>query len=96
MKFEIENVEPRRMRVVTGYAAHARLSAEMGDPIGYTARLINGPYVSSPTHAVYALHGQAVIVVETRHRRYEVFALPSGSVIESDDKATARFIARQR
>lgn len=85
--------EPRRIKVVTGYSAQARLMAVLGDPIGYTARLMNGPYASGPTHVVYADHGIAVIIVETRHRRWEVFALPSGTPIESDEKATARFIA---
>jgi hypothetical protein len=65
-----------RIKVVTGYAAHARFLAEVSEePIGTIDRRpeIPSPYAFSPDHPVWNWNGVQVIVVETRHRRYEVF-----------------------
>lgn len=72
----------KRLKVVTGHAAHARFLAELesdGDgmylALGTIPRHpeIPSPYAYSPTHQVYDWNGTLVIVVETRHARYEVF-----------------------
>jgi len=65
-----------RIKVVTGYAAYARFLAEVSeDPIGTIDRRseIPSPYAFSQDHPVWDWNGVQIIVVETRHRRYEVF-----------------------
>ena len=67
-----------RIKTITGYAGHARWLAEMPEAdwnVGTIPRQtqIPSPYAYSPTHTVARWKGQAVIVVETRHRRYEIF-----------------------
>ena len=74
----------KRLRVITSHAGHARyLAGAAENPVGTIARQadIPSPYAYSSTHAVWrhATDG-AVIIVETRHRRYEVFAVPAGMI----------------
>lgn len=66
----------KRVRVLTGYSAHARFLAETSE--GYLGEIpreaqIPNPYAYSPTHVVLAWGAVPVIIVETKHRRYEVF-----------------------
>lgn len=68
----------KRLRVLTGYAAHARFNAEIAESDFYAyeiARIpsIPSPYAYSPTHTVSLWRGVPIIIVETKHRRYEVF-----------------------
>jgi len=65
----------KRVRVLSGYAAHARFQSELAlDFLGEIPReAIPSPYAFSPVHVVYSWLGKPVIIVETRHRRYEVF-----------------------
>jgi hypothetical protein len=69
----------RRIKVLTGYAQHARFLAETTDmERAYevpTCPDIPSPYAFSATKHVMAYKGFAVVVYETRHRRYEVFAV---------------------
>ena len=76
----------RRIKTVTGYAADARWFAELGEPLGYIPRQsdIPSPYAYAPSHVVYAWRGRAVIHVETKHRRYEVYDVPR-SMIHADE-----------
>jgi len=63
-----------RQQVIVGYSALARfLSHAAPDFLGEIPREVETPYAFSPSHMVYAWHGQPVIVAETKHRRYEVF-----------------------
>ena len=67
-----------RIKVITGYAAHARFTGEIAEEdfnIGTIPRQLQipSPYAYSPVHVVSRWRGTPVIVVETRHRRYEVF-----------------------
>lgn len=81
----------QRIKVITGYAASARFYANVSeDPIGYIARQpIESPYAYSPSHVVLDWAGQPIIVVETRHRRYEVFAVPPSMIEPSEDRILA-------
>jgi hypothetical protein len=68
----------KRVKVLTGYAAHARFNAELSEaPLGVIPRHaeIPSPYAYSPTHYVYDWQGTPVIIAETAHRRYEVFCV---------------------
>jgi hypothetical protein len=71
--------ELRRVKVLTGYAAHARFLAETTDMerayVVPTCPDVPSPYAFSATKSVMAWKGYAVVVYETRHRRYEVFAV---------------------
>lgn len=78
-----------RIKVITSYAAHARWLAEMPETdwnVGTIPRQLQipSPYAYSPMHPVSRWNGQHVIVVETRHKRYEVFRVdgPIGPVEE--------------
>jgi hypothetical protein len=79
-------VELKRVKVLTSYAAHSRFFAELSDDaIGVIPKQdIPSPYRYSPTHDVWDWHGTPVIIVETKHRRYEVFQVVSGR-IEKDN-----------
>ena len=71
-------VTVKRVKVLPGYAAHARFLADVSeDPIGSIPRQaqIPSPYAYSPTHTVWSWDGRPIIIVETRHRRYEVFTV---------------------
>ena len=64
-----------KVKTITGYAPLARFLAEVSEhPIGSIPRTeIPSPYASGPTHMVSDWRGVPVIIVKTRHRRYEVF-----------------------
>jgi len=79
----------KRIKVITSYAADARWFAEVGETLlGYIPRQpdILTPYASSPSHIVWDWQGTPVIHAETRHRRYEVFAVPR-DMIQPDETA---------
>ncbi len=70
----------RRVRVVTGYAGLSRFMGELSSSsIGETPRQIKTPYAFGPTHTLYRWNDKAVFIAETRHRRYEVFAVEGGA-----------------
>ncbi len=54
---------------------------------GYIPRQtdIPSPYACSPTHVVYQWDQQPVIIVETAHRKYQVFAVPADITISPED-----------
>lgn len=65
----------KRIKTITSHVGLARFLDEAPDAGFYIARDENipSPYAYSPTHTVYAWKGKNVIVVETSHKRYEVF-----------------------
>lgn len=77
----------KRVRVINSYTGHARFLAECeqeenGDGckfLGEVTRVpeIRSPYAYSPTHMVFGWRGRQVFIVETRHKRYEVFEIVS-------------------
>jgi hypothetical protein len=86
-----EPVTVQRIKVITSHAGHARFLAECdgadgADIIGYIPRRtdIPSPYAYSATWAVYRWNGRNVIVRETSHKRYEVFAV-TGPVSQEDN-----------
>lgn len=67
-----------RVKTITGYSALARFNAALSDDfIGQIPResQIPSPYTYSPIHVVstWLSMDMPVIIVETKHRRYEVF-----------------------
>jgi hypothetical protein len=69
----------KRLKILTGSTAIARFLAECAEGfIGEIPRQpqIPSPYRFSPTHCVYSWNSRPVIVVETSHRRFGVFAVP--------------------
>jgi len=69
----------RRLKRLTSHAGQARFLAACDDTPYEIARRrdIPSPYASAPTHLVYRHEGRYVILVETAHRRYDVFLVPA-------------------
>jgi hypothetical protein len=83
----------QRARVVTGYQAHFRLLTEIPEaPIGWirdTDRPAPAPYSFGPSRMVVSWHGAPAVILETKHRRYEVWRVPvTVRIYPSDDAAT--------
>lgn len=83
----------KRVKRITSYSGHARYRQSLnpdGYHVGWIPRQpITSPYAYSPTHEVIAdpKHGN-VIMVETSHKRYDVFAVPDDvTIYASDDEA---------
>ena len=74
----------RRIKRIRSYAGHARYLAECDEGIaGEIPRQpqIPSPYAYSPTHQVLRhSSGRLVIIVETTHRCYDVFAVDAEEV----------------
>lgn len=69
----------RRIKVLIGYAAHARFSQQMSEnPVGSIPRTIAQPYRYSPEHLCWEWEGKPVFIAETAHRRYEVYEVVAG------------------
>jgi hypothetical protein len=87
-----------RIKVITSHAGLARWLAETSEePIGFLARAdvadIPSPYAYSPTKAIYDWNGRAVVWFETKHKRYEVFAVPAElRRFATDEEATEAHI----
>ena len=81
----------KRIKVINGYAASARFHANVSEqPLGYIAHQpIESPYSYSPSHVVLNWGGKPIIIVETKHRRYEVFAVPPSMIEPSEDRILA-------
>lgn len=67
----------KRVKVINGYTALSNWINFEAKQTGKTIARTNlpSPYSYSPTHIVYSYKNQDVILVETRHRRYEVYAI---------------------
>ena len=80
-----------RVRVLNGYTAHARFLAECDDdaPLRWIPRQLVATYSSGPTHGVCAWGARPVIIVETKHRRYEVYEIVDGPIFATEDEAEA-------
>ncbi len=81
----------QRIKVIIGYSALARYHVNVGHkPIGYIPRQpIRSPYCSGPSHVVWSCSGQPIIIIETKHRRYEVFAVPQSMIEPNEDHILA-------
>lgn len=67
-----------RIKRITSHVGYARFLADCTS-IGTIPRQdIPSPYAYSPTHTVHRWKMNLVFVVETDHKRYDVFALPAG------------------
>ena len=83
----------KRIKTITSDAGLARWYAEVPEGIlGYIPRQadIPQPYAYGPSHAVSCWRDRPVIVVETRHKRYEVFAVPAEMIQPTEERACAR------
>lgn len=87
----------KRLLRITSHVGLSRFLATVdGEFCGWIARTdIPSPYASGPTHGVYndPKRGK-VIVVETAHKRFDVFAIGDEPIFATDDQATTAFIAK--
>ena len=91
----------KRLLRITSHAGHARYLATLPDGFaGFIARTdIPSPYASGPSHADYADPKRGpVIIVETAHKRYDVFAVWTADVTiyATDELATDSFMAARK
>jgi hypothetical protein len=80
----------QRIKRIPSHAGHARFLAECDDTHFEIPKQtdIPSPYAYSPTHTVYAYKGiQHVVIIETAHKRYDVFAVPSTLLQPRQDEA---------
>ena len=80
---------------LNSYRAHARFLAECGpELVGYIPRTtinVKTPYYASPTLAVeYYQASHAVVILETAHRRWEVYELPPETPIYAHEEDAIR------
>jgi hypothetical protein len=69
-----------RIKRINSHVGYGRYLAACDDTPFVIARQtdIPSPYASGPDHTVYAYQSiQHVIIVETAHKQYDVFAVPS-------------------
>lgn len=85
------------LKTIRSYTGLARFLPELGEVVGYIPRQVDvpSPYRYSPTDAVYEWNGSKVFYHETKHKVYEVHAVPATETLTTDDAATETFIARQ-
>ena len=83
-----------KVKTITSYTGHARFIAELDKfQIGFIPRQpINSPYCYSPSHIVHQYKGMPVILVETKHKHYEVFKVSSLTIYKTDKEATDIYI----
>jgi hypothetical protein len=92
----------KRILRITSHAGKARYLATLTDGwLGWIVRQkdIPSPYAYSPTHGVYHDPKRgAVIIVETSHKRYDVFAVDHDvtTIYATDQLATDAYIAATR
>lgn len=93
----METTGYKKVKTAVGYAAHARLMAQM-EEAGFVRRVpIHTPYAYSPTNCVYLYRGLPVVICETAHRYVEVFRVPAGFAIRrTEAEALADFVALQK
>lgn len=84
----------RRLRI-TSHVGLTRYHAQI-EPAGYIVRqpAIPSPYAWGPNHAVYQdLNRGPVFIVETAHRRYDVFTVPAElTIYRTDEESTAAYV----
>lgn len=88
----------KRILRITSHAGHSRYLREMPDEaIGWIPKQtgIPSPYRYSATHLVYRDPTRGpVIIVETAHKRYDVFAVPPETrIFETDEEAQDAYMA---
>lgn len=77
----------KKIKTISSHAGHFRFLHEQDDNVlGWIPRQkdIPSPYSFGPSHLVGQWNGKAVIVVETRHKRYEVFEVPREMILSTE------------
>ena len=86
-------MEVRRIKRINSHAGYGRFCEDSGEFIGEIPRssvTFNGDKIPSPfscglTWAISEFDGMRVFVVETDHRRYDVFEIPEGFPVDQLD-----------
>ena len=75
----------KQLRVVRSHAGMARIFAELADEsLGEIKRTITTPYASGPIHTVWDWKGQPVIIAETAHKVYRIFAVDPSQILKEE------------
>lgn len=92
----------KRVRRITAHVDHYRFRDEFlhgGVPIGYVVHPagIITPYSHSPSRTVYdhPKYGP-VIILETAHKRFDVFSVRGARVYATDAEATDAYLVAKR
>ncbi len=73
---------PKRIRRITSHVGLSRYMDTLLETKHEISRIaaIPSPYAYSPTHTVYrTMDGLLVFIVETMHKRYDIFWVPASS-----------------
>lgn len=79
---------PTRIKRITSHVGLSRYLDTLTETHHETLRFasIPSPYAFSPTHIVYRdADGTLVFIVETAHKRYDIFSLPAGAALIPPD-----------
>jgi len=82
-----------RIKVLTSHVGHGRY-LDTCEPFGEIARRpeIPSPYAYSASHLVYKTWlGEPIIIVETSHKRYEVFRVDGGPILPIEQEGDCNF-----
>jgi len=77
-----EATMPRRIKRITSHVGLSRYMDTLRATANVIARIpeIPSPYAYSPDHVVYRdEEGRLVFIVETAHKRYDIFLVPATS-----------------
>ena len=78
------NFGPKRIKRITSHVGLSRYLGTLTNTNHVTKRFaaIPSPFCYSPVNTVYRdLDGLLVFIVETAHKRYDVFSLPAGAAL---------------
>lgn len=87
----------KRLLRITSHAGHARYLATVTDA-GWIVRTdIPSPYASGPSHGVYLDRKRGlVIIVETKHKTFDVFSVDGMTLYTTDELATEAFMIERK
>lgn len=76
----------RKLKTIRSHSGHARFLAECSEDVAGTVASSEVPrdaYHFSPDRSVYVWNGRTVVILEARHRCFEVWEVPASMVVAS-------------
>ena len=88
----------KRLRVFSSHSGYWKWCDESRKKVGViqTPEWLSSPYMSSPTKLVSEWRGHNVIASEVRHRRYEVYEVPTGTRIFINERECIAAVKKEK